>query len=229
MKPPGKWLPYHRRRNVAKDRSLGGRIVFILNWILWLAFLLVLVIILTPLTGHMLKPLRVREDIRKADFIVVLSGGINRGRYLSLVSSQRMVRGAQLYFEGRAKKMLFTGGTPEKIGVAEAAVMAQEAKRLNVPAEDILLETRSKNPYEQVGEIKKIAGPLHWKSLLLVTSYSNMKRSLMIFEYAGFKVYPAPADPYEKYVDDPLGRLSLFKQLIHEYRGILYYKIRGRI
>jgi uncharacterized SAM-binding protein YcdF (DUF218 family) len=177
----------------------------------------------------MLKPLRVREDIRKADFIVVLSGGMDRGHYLSQVSSQRMVRGAQLYFEGRAKKILFTGGLPEKIGVAEATVMAQEAKRLNIPAEDIILETGSKNLYQQVGEIKKIAGPLNWKSLLLVTSYSNMKRSLLIFEYAGFKVYPAPADPYEKYVEDPLGRLSLFKQLIHEYAGILYYKIRGRI
>jgi uncharacterized SAM-binding protein YcdF (DUF218 family) len=229
MKAPGKSFPVHRRRNVAKDRSFVGRIVFILNWILWLAFLLLLVITLTPLTGYMLKPLMVKEDIRKADVIVVLSGGIDQGRYLSLVSNQRMVRGAQLYFEGRAKKILFSGGIPKEIGVAEATVMAQEAKRLNIPAEDIFLETRSQDAYGQVEEIKKIAGPLHWKTLLLVTSYSSMKRSLMIFEYAGFKVFPAPADPYEKYVDDPLGRPSLFKQLIHEYWGILYHKIRVQI
>ncbi len=100
---------------------------------------------------------------------------------------------------------------------------------MNIPAEDIFLETRSQDAYGQVEEIKKIAGPLHWKTLLLVTSYSSMKRSLMIFEYAGFKVFPAPADPYEKYVDDPLGRPSLFKQLIHEYWGILYHKIRVQI
>ncbi len=60
---------------MAKDRSFVGRIVFILNWILWLAFLLLLVITLTPLTGYMLKPLMIKEDIRKADVIVVLSGG----------------------------------------------------------------------------------------------------------------------------------------------------------
>ena len=214
---------------MAKDSSIVEKIVSVLNWILWLAFLLVLVITLTSLTRYMLKPLRVREDIRKADAIVVLSGGIDQGRYLSLVSNQRLVRGAQLYFEGKAKRILFSGGIPEEIGVAEATVMAQEAKRLNIPAEDIILESRSRNPYEQVGAIKKIAGPLGWKSLVLVTSYSNMKCSLMIFEYAGLKVYPAPADPYEKYVDDPLGRLCLFKQLIHEYWGILYYKIIGRI
>jgi uncharacterized SAM-binding protein YcdF (DUF218 family) len=214
---------------MAKDRSFIGRIAFILSLILWLAFLLVLVIALSPLTGYMLKHLGVREDIHKADGIVVLSAGIDQGRYLSPVSNQRMVRGAQLYFEGMAKKILFSGGSPKGKGVAEATVMAQEAKRLNIPAEDIFLETRSQDAYNQLEEIKKIAGPLRWKNLLLVTSYSNMKRSLMIFEYAGFKVSPAPADPYEKYVEDPLGRLSLFKQLTHEYWGILYHKIRVQI
>ena len=214
---------------MAKDRSFIGRIVFIPSCILWLVLLLVLVIAFTPLTGYMLKHLGVREDIHKADVIVVLSGGIDQGRYLSLISNQRLVRGAQLYFEGRAKEILFSGGSPAAIGVAEATVMAQEVKRLNIPAGNIYLETRSQDAYDQVEEIKRISGPLHWKNLLLVTSYSNMKRSLMIFAHAGFKVYPAPADPYEKYVEGPLGRLSLFKQLIHEYWGILYHKIKVQI
>ncbi len=212
---------------MAVGRSFGRRIVSTLNLILWLAFLIVLVIAFTPLTGYMVKPLEVKEDIRKADVIVVLSGGIDKGRYLSPASSQRMVRGAQLYFEGRAKKILFSGGIPPKNVVAEAAVMAQEAKRLNIPAEDILVERRSQSTHEKVVEVKKITEALRWKSLILVTSYSKMKRSLMAFEYAGFKVYPAPADPYEKNADGPLERLSLFRELIHEYVGIIYYKIRG--
>lgn len=214
---------------MAIGRSFGRRIVSTLNLILWLAFLIVLVIAFTPLTGYMVKPLEVKEDIRKAEVIVVLSGGIDKGRYLSPVSSQRMVRGVQLYFEGRAKKILFSGGDPKKNGVAEAAVMAQEAKRLNIPAEDILVERRSQSTHEKVVEVKKITEALRWKSLILVTSYSKMKRSLMAFEYAGFKVYPAPADPHEKYADGPLERLSLFRELIHEYVGIVYYKIRGWI
>ena len=214
---------------MAIGRFFGRRIVSILNLILWLAFLILLVIAFTPLTGYIVKPLEVKEDIRKAEVIVVLSGGIDKGRYLSPVSSQRMVRGVQLYFEGRAKKILFSGGIPPKNVVAEAAVMAQEAKRLNIPAEDILVERRSQSTHEKVVEVKKITQALRWKSLILVTSYSKMKRSLMAFEYAGFKVYPAPADPYEKYADGPLERLSLFRELIHEYVGIIYYKVRGWI
>ena len=212
---------------MAIGKSFGRRIVSTLNLILWLALLIVLAVAFTPLTAYMLKPLEAKEDIRKVDVIVVLSGGIDRGRYLSLVSSQRMVRGVQLYFEGRAKKILFSGGIPPNKGVAEAAIMAQEAKRFNIPAEDILVDKRSQSTHEKVVEVKKMTEALRWKSILLVTSYSQMKRSLMAFEDAGFKVYPAPADPYEKYADGPLERLGLFKELIHEYVGIIYYKFRG--
>jgi uncharacterized SAM-binding protein YcdF (DUF218 family) len=91
------------------------------------------------------------------------------------------------------------------------------------------VERRSQSTHEKGVEVKKITEALRWRSLILVTSCCQMKRSLMAFEYAGFKVYPAPADPYEKYADGPLERLSLFNELIHEYGGIIYYKIRGRI
>lgn len=214
---------------MANEKSWGRRIFSALNLILWLAFITVLAIAWTPLTDHMIKSLAVKEDIRKSDVIVVLAGGIDEGRYLSLVSSHRLLRGAQLYFEGKAKKILLSGGDPKKMGVAEATVMAQEARRLNIPGADIIVEKGSDRTHEQAVEIKKIGKSQRWKSVLLVTSYSHMKRSLMAFEHAGFKVYPAPADPYEKYTNDPLGRLRLFKMLLHEYGGIIYYKIKGWI
>jgi hypothetical protein len=89
------------------------------------------------------------------------------------------------------------------------------------------------NRYKQHGigwvEDKKMADSMRWKSILLVTSFSHMKRALMAFENFGLRIYPAPADPYEKYTDDPVGRLRLLPVLVHEYVGILYYKVRGWI
>ncbi len=215
--------------NVAKERSLIGKIGFILNLLLWLTLAAALSLAFTPLTVYMLKPLMIKEDVRNADVIVVLAGGVDKGRYLNLVSSQRLVRGAQLYFEGRAKKILLSGGLSPEGGVVEATVMAQEARRLNIPPQDIILEKNSKRTYDQAVEIKKIADALHLKSIILVTSFSHMKRSLMAFEQAGFKVYPAPADPYELYLEKPMERLALFPLIIHEYGGIIYYKFRGWI
>jgi uncharacterized SAM-binding protein YcdF (DUF218 family) len=214
---------------VTSGKSWGRRIFFVLNLILWVAFLMILAVAYSPLNGYMIKPLAVKEDIRNADVIVVLGGGIDEGRYLSLISSHRLLRGAQLYFEGRAKKLIVSGGDPRKVGVAEATVMGQEARRLNIAAGDLIMEKRSRRTHEQAEEIKKISKTQNWKSILLVTSFSHMKRSLMVFEQAGFKVYPAPADPYEKYTRDFLGNLQLFKLLLHEYLGIIYYRIKGWI
>ena len=101
---------------MAMGRSFGKRIVSTLNLILWLAFLTVLVIAYTPLTAYMLKPLEVKEDIRKADVIVVLSGGIDKGRYLSLVSSHRMVRGAFVFLNSGSMPSMTSdpsGGSPD--------------------------------------------------------------------------------------------------------------------
>ena len=196
---------------------------------LWIALFFVLTIAFTPLTGFMLRPLSVQEEIKDADLLVVLGGGVNRGRFLTLSSSHRMVRGIQLYFEGRARKILFSGGIAGRGTVTQASVLNQEARRLGVPPDDILLEKKSKNTHDQAVEVKKIAEPLQVKSILLVTSFSHMKRALMAFEHAGFKVYPAFADPYEKYADESLDRLGLFPKLLHEYGGIVYYKVRGWI
>ena len=214
---------------MAKNRSLARRAFFFLHLSLWLVLALILAIAYSPLTGYLLKPLSVQEEIKDSDLIVVLGGGVNRGRYLTLISSYRLLRGAQLYYEGRGNKILFSGGISREGDVAEAAVMAQEARRLRIPSADILVEKKSHNMREQAVEVKDISDFLGTKTILLVTSFSHMKRALLSFENLGLRVYPAPADPYEKYTDDPLGRLGLFPVLIHEYGGIVYYKIRGWI
>jgi uncharacterized SAM-binding protein YcdF (DUF218 family) len=214
---------------MGKKRFPGRRCMSSISLALWIALFFVLTIAFTPLTGFMLRPLSVQEEIKDADLLVVLGGGVNRGRFLTLSSSHRMVRGIQLYFEGRARKILFSGGIAGRGTVTQASVLNQEARRLGVPPDDILLEKKSKNTHDQAVEVKKIAEPLQVKSILLVTSFSHMKRALMAFEHAGFKVYPAFADPYEKYADESLDRLGLFPKLLHEYGGIVYYKVRGWI
>ncbi len=215
---------------MGKSRSFFHKIYIFAHLFLWLAFFSLLAIAYTPLTGYMMKPLSMREEVRDADLIVVLGGGItDGGNYLNLTSAHRIMRGAQLYLEGRADKILFSGGMPGEKKVPEATVMGQEARKLRIPSADILLEKKSKNTREQGVEVKKIAESLQLKSILLVTSFSHMKRSVMVFESMKFKVYPAYADPYENYVQYPLGRVCLFSQIVHEYGGILYYKVRGWI
>jgi len=214
---------------MAKGRSFWRRFLFWANLALWVSFLGFLVVAFTPVTAYLLKALAMKEEIRHADAIVVLGGGVNRGRYLTLSSSHRLVRGVQLYHEGRAQKIIFSGGVSPNTGVAEGAVLAQEARRMLVPSENIIIEKNSRRTYEQAVETKKITDPLRWKSIILVTSYPHMKRAVLCFEQAGFKVYPAPADPLERYATGPIERLDLFGKILHEYGAIIYYRSKGWI
>ncbi len=199
------------------------------NLLLWLIFLLILLICFTPLNEYLLRPLKIAEDLQQAEVIVVMGGGIDRGRFLTWPSSQRLLRGAQLYFAGWAPKILFVGGDPSKLGIPEALVLAQEARKLKIPEQDILLEKNAAHTHEQVLEIKEMAAKNKWQNLIIVTSYINMKRTLLAFENLGCKVYPAPAYPYEKYARNSLVRLQVFTQLVREYAAIVYYKARGWI
>ena len=100
---------------------------------------------------------------------------------------------------------------------------------MQIPSENILIEKNSRRTHEQAMETKKIADPLRWKSLILVTSFSHMKRAVLCFEQAGFKVYPAAADPLERYATGPIERLDLFGKILHEYGAMVYYRIKGWI
>ncbi len=213
---------------MGNGRSFLRKITFTLNLLLWLALLFFVAVAYTPATNYLLKPLAVTGDVRNADCIVVLGGG-TEGEFLGLTSSYRLVRGIQLYHERRAKTMVLSGGSSHPGETADGSVMAREALKLKVPAEAILVEEVSKRTADEAFEIKKIADARQWKSIILVTSFVHMKRSVMVFEHAGFKVYPAPADAYEIHVKHPLGRINLFFQIIHEYGGIVYYKFRGWI
>jgi uncharacterized SAM-binding protein YcdF (DUF218 family) len=214
---------------MAKMKPFGKRILFWASLALWVFFLGALVIAFTPATGYLLKALAMKDEIRHADAIVVLGGGVNRGRYLTLSSSHRLVRGVQLYHEGKAQKIIFCGGLSPQGGVAEGTVLAQEARRLHVPPENILIEKNSRRTRDQAVETKKITEPLRWKSIILVTSAAHMKRAVLSFEQAGFKVYPASADPVERYASGPMERLILFGKILHEYGGMIYYRMRGWI
>jgi uncharacterized SAM-binding protein YcdF (DUF218 family) len=214
---------------MGQGRSFIRKVAFALNLLLWLVFLFFIAVSYTPLTRHLLQPLEVAGEVRSADCIVVLGGGVDQKGFLTPIASQRLLRGIEIYFEGRAKTILFSGGVAAENGVAEAAVMAREARKLNVPAHAILIEGVSTRTAEEATEIRKMADARQWKSVILVTSYIHMKRSVMAFEHVGFKVYPAPADPYEIHVKSPLRRIELFSQLLHEYGGIVYYKFRGWI
>jgi uncharacterized SAM-binding protein YcdF (DUF218 family) len=56
-----------------------------------------------------------------------------------------------------------------------------------------------------------------------------MKRAMLCFERTGIKVFPAPVEPVEMHVKDPIDRLLVFRAVMREYAGLALYKSKGWI
>lgn len=153
-------------------------------------------------------------------------------------SSDRLWQTIDLYQEGYLKKIIIVGGSGEVFNqeFKESAILKDYLIKLGIPSEDILIETNSRNTYENAVETAKILKPNENKnSYLLISSAYHMKRSKACFKKQGFDV-----DIYvtDRYAGKRIFSLDLFipkseilqnwTLLIHEVSGYIIYWISGK-
>jgi uncharacterized SAM-binding protein YcdF (DUF218 family) len=196
-----------------------------------------------PLEGRYLPP----DPIPEADCILVLSGGtLARLPPRSTVevgdAGDRVLYGATLYRKGRAPRIICTGNVATgAIAVRPAAQdMAELLEMLGVPRAAIILETKARNTHEHATNLYPLLQEQGFKRVLLVTSAMHMPRSVGVFKQLcpGIEFVPAPTDfratervPAPWYheltnvIPTPRDLLN-FSEVMHEYFGIAYYRMR---
>lgn len=156
-------------------------------------------------------------------------------------SGDRLFQTLSLYYQGRIQKIIFTGGSgsiefPQK---REALYIQKYLRSIHFPDSSLIIESQSKNTYENAIFTKKILDSLHLDgNFLLVTSGYHMPRSLAIFKKAGYK----NVTPYitnrssglRRFTFDHLfipnpGALFALEILIHEWMGYFTYKLKGYV
>lgn len=168
------------------------------------------------------------EPLERADIIIVLSGGRYLDGSLNEASLRRTVTGVRLYRQGLAPALLFSGGPC--CGGSASALMARLATELGVPPSAILLEERSGRTYESAVETAALLRERGMRSAILVTSPLHMRRARLAFEAAGVPVNGVRAA--EKNLLEVSGvaeRIAILGDAIHEYAGLLVYRLRGWI
>lgn len=197
------------------------------------------------------------DPMERADGVIVLGGSIAakvKPRKTAELSDagDRVVYGAYLMQEDMADWILCSGGDA---GVGnsiqkEADSMKEILLRFEIAEEVILIERQSRNTIENAIYSLQIASEKGAESVYLVTSASHMPRSLAIFQKQALKmgldqlkIFPAPCDysQVEPEVNPPwyyqlanfilpdARALENSTKYIHEYYGIIYYKLRGWI
>jgi uncharacterized SAM-binding protein YcdF (DUF218 family) len=174
-----------------------------------------------------------------AGAIVVLAAGIiaeapgNPEAALKENTYMRCRYGAWLWKKSRQLPVLLCGG-PVPVTPPAAAVMRRVMMEQGVPESLIWTEERSTSTYENA---RNGAGILRAKGIgriVLVTEAYHMLRSERCFRKQGLEVIPAPCS-FTELLPEANGWLPggegvlTNEQTLHEWLGLSWYFVRGRI
>lgn len=151
--------------------------------------------------------------------------------------SDRFLHTLMLYKTGHIRKIIVSGGLGmlRKIRHSEAAEVKTLLLLSGVPEEDILLEDKSHNTYENAQFTRKLLQQHpQIKRLVLVTSAFHMRRASACFTKAGIPHLAFPADFYAsdrlarfEYLFPSAAALADWSRLVHEIAGYVIYKLSG--
>ena len=180
-----------------------------------------------------------------AEAIVVLGSWVARPKgkrlqaRLGTYSAFRCIRAAELYHQGEPCPVVVSGRLPGEpdIEPSLARLMGEFLEKLGVPEEDIVIEEKSSNTFENAFESVVLLRERDIDRVMLVTDASHMLRAARCFENQGVEVIPAgcmysSGDMTDIGVSDfvpseyaPAG----FQRAFHEGIGLLWYWWNGRL
>ncbi|MDX2174579.1 MAG: YdcF family protein [Bacteroidota bacterium] len=154
-------------------------------------------------------------------------------------SGDRLFQVLPLYYKKRIDKIIFTGGSGsiEFKDSYEAIYVKKYLLSINFPDSALIIESKSKNTYENAVFTKKIMDSLQMNgSYLLVTSGYHMPRSIAVFKKAGYKnITPYITNrvsgkrrfTFDHLLIPNVDALFSLNFLIHEWIGFIIYKLKG--
>lgn len=187
-------------------------------------------------------PAMALTDTPKADVAIVLGGAVKgpsppRTETELTDGSSRVLHAFRLYRAAKIDRILVAGGNASDSPNErpEADIIRDLLVMWGVPADKIVVETRSRNTWENGREIHALWKREPFSSALLVTSAAHMPRAIGVFRRLGVPVIPCSVDVHVveggprdlTYWIPTAGALSQTTDAIRAWLGILVYRWRG--
>ena len=159
----------------------------------------------------------------------------------------RLTEGIQLYHKGIIRKLVIAsdGSIIQRDDTTKhsgnPAAMTDYLVRLGIPRQDIILETKATTTHENAVFIKQLlsshysppyGGGVGGEALLLITSSTHMRRSLLAFQQEGIIADPYVTDCIVKVKGKEdrwlpsLRTMNDWQSLLHEIIGYAIYRLR---
>lgn len=131
------------------------------------------------------------DETRKADAAIVM-GAAAYGDKPSPVFEQRIAHAVALYHRGLVPKIILTGGFGEGASFSESEVARLYAIAHGVPAQDLLLERKSRTTVANLVEARSLMQAQGLRSALLVSDPLHMERTALIMRDLGVPAWRSP-------------------------------------
>ena len=217
-------------------------------WLALVSAILLVVMGFGPLGSFLVGPLEarfpeLRDDMKAPDGIIVLGGSVDeelsaeRGHLVFTESAQRLTAPIELKRRFPKARLVFTGGSGMLVssGATEADAVRRFWRAVGVDQGDALYEDRSRNTIENAVFSHLLANPKPNERWILVTSAAHMPRAIAVFRAAGFPIEAYPVDYQTRGRKDVTdlhtslpGGLEMTDQAIHEWAGLVIYRLAGR-
>ena len=183
----------------------------------------------SPFIWLIASPLKISEEPRKSDTIVVFGGGVGEGGSPGKSTIERARFSADLYNRGFAKYIIYSSGYTWKYNDAEN--MKLIAKSMGVPGKNIILDKKGDITYRNVSCTTEILRERNFDKIILVSSLYNMRRASFVYRNIAKDINVAyvPVPDPQFYNRGIRVKLEQIKAIMHEYLGIVYYFFRGYI
>lgn len=130
------------------------------------------------------------DDAPKNRVAVVLGAGLRRDGTPTTVLADRVAAAVELYKQGKVQKLLMSGDN-RFVTYNEPQAMADYARSLGVPAEDIVLDYAGRRTYDTCYRAGRIFG---LDEVLLVTQNFHLPRAVFICNQLGIRAEGVSAD-----------------------------------
>lgn len=185
------------------------------------------------------------ENKTKSDKIydagIILSGFMRKDNVYNSLSfgsgADRLTEGLMLYKKGKIKKIIISGGSGSLTDDTRESVLAKDflVKYCNVPDSVVLIDTISRNTYENALESRNIIIKEGIRNSVMITSAWHMRRAEACFKKVGLSVDAHPIDGFYKAesfnpsntIVPDTENIIRWEILLHEIAGIIVYKLKG--
>lgn len=216
-----------------------------------LAFVVITVIGNTPLTARMLAALErpyARKDwgaLPVCDAVVML-GGTHRPSRMDVFGfdlaavGDRVITAAELVRQHKAPVLVLSSGGMLEGGkmIPGSLLLERWLKAWGVPQAPILHLGACNDTRDEAARTMALMRERKWKRILLVTSANHLRRSEGVFRKAGVDVVCVGCDfegigalesENQYFLTPQIEPFSRLNQVVHEWIGWYYYRLRGWI